>query len=61
MRLSVHHEGADYDNAEEVIVTDEKAGRQLRLVPTSDGFRWEIMGDDIDGTRWGIIPNGDDQ
>lgn len=56
MRFTVHHEGADYDNPEEIIISDTDTGRELVITAAKNGFRWTMLdGTDIDSMTSGAI------
>lgn len=62
MRFDIHHEGADYDNPEEVLITDTHTNTEVKIRSSKHGFMWEMHGSD-GATSWGVIPcpPGDDQ
>lgn len=39
VRFKTHHEGADYDNPEEVMIHDTEQGIELIVTHAKDGFR----------------------
>lgn len=56
MRFEVHHEGADYDNPEEIIISDTDTNRELVITASKHGFRWELLdGTDSDDITRGTI------